>query len=140
MEEVNGELSGLAEEGEIILQARRTLALRRALGHFGGHQSGWRGTANRLEDPTVQKAYLELSENMRNKVLDFLQRKFGNKKRTFLEWFWDTQCEGCGYRIIRDKSFCKSYCKRLKKIIGKVDENERDSLLHQKREKAQETT
>jgi len=115
--EVNGDLCELAKEGEIVMKTRRALALRRAIGHFGGHQSGWRQTAERIENPTVQKAYLEISEKMQKEVTDYLKERERTKgKRTVLEWLWDTKCKGCVYRINRDKDFCKTNCKMYKQI------------------------
>jgi len=126
MKEVNGELSELAKEGEIILKSKRALALRKAIGHFGGHQSGWRTTAERIENPTVQKAYLEISENMMKEVLDFLKNKNKGKRRTFLEWLWDTKCEGCMYRLNRDKEFCETNCKMYRQIKGRLKSRNAD--------------
>jgi len=121
MPEVNGKLHTLAEEGEIVMKAKRALALRRAIGHFGGHMSGIRGTAERIENPTVQTAYLEISENMQKEVMDFLNKRRRTKgRRTLLEYLWDTRCgtgrEGCTYRLNRDKEFCEKNCRMYKKI------------------------
>lgn len=122
MKEVNGELSELAKEGEIILKSKRALALRRAIAHFGGHQTGWRSTAERIENPTVQSAYLDISERMMKEVLDFLKNK-PKGKRSFLEWLWDSKyCQGCSYRLTRDKNFCKTNCKMYKQIKGVKNE------------------
>ena len=117
MPEVNGKLHELAEEGEIIMKAKRALELRRTIGHFAGHQSGWRSTAERIENPTVQTAYLEITENVQKEVMDFLKKRKKTKgKRTFLEWLWDTRCQGCMYRLNRDKEFCTKNCKMYKKL------------------------
>lgn len=117
MPEVNGELHTLAEEGEIIMKAKRALALRRTIGHFAGHQSGWRATAERIENPTVQTAYLDITENMQKEVMDFLKKRKKTKgRRTLLEWLWDTKCQGCMYRINRNKEFCEKNCQMYKKI------------------------
>ena len=118
MKEVNGKLHALAEEGEIILEGKRAKELRRTISHFAGHQSGWRATAERQENPTVQDAYLEITENVRKKVLGFLEKRKKTKgKRTFLEWLWGTECQGCMYHINRDKEFCTKNCQMYKKII-----------------------
>jgi hypothetical protein len=114
-EEVSGELCELVKEGEIIMKTRRALALRRAIGHFGGHQSGWRQTAERIENPVVQKAYLEISENMQKEVTDYLKERERTKgKLTLLELLWDTRCQGCSYRIMRDRNFCEKNCRMYK--------------------------
>jgi hypothetical protein len=117
MPEVNGKLHELAEEGEIIMKAKRALALRRTIGHFAGHQSGWRASAERIENPTVQTAYLEITENVQKEVMNFLKKRQRTKgKRTLLEFLWDTRCKGCIYRINRDKEFCKKNCQMYKKL------------------------
>jgi hypothetical protein len=118
--EVDGELFALAKEGELIVKAKRALQLRRVIGHFGGHQSGWRTSAERIENPTVQKAYLDLSEGVQREVMEYLTNLENAKGRpSFLEWFWDNECEGCTYRIKRDKEWCEKYCKKLRKLRRK---------------------
>ena len=115
--EVNGKLHELAEEGEIVMKAKRALALRRTIGHFAGHQSGWRATAERIENPTVQTAYLEITENIQKEVMDFLKKRRKTKgRRTLLEFLWDTRCQGCMYRLNRDKEFCEKNCSMCKKL------------------------
>jgi hypothetical protein len=115
-DEVNGKLSVLVKEGEIVLDSKRALSVRRVLGHWGGHQSGWRAAADRLENPTVQKAYLEISEDMQKEVTDYLKERDRTKgKLSLLELLWDTRCQGCSYRIRRDRDFCEKNCRMYKK-------------------------
>ncbi len=115
--EVNGKLHELAEEGEIVMKGKRALALRKTIGHFGGHQSGWREAAERIENPIVQRAYIEITENVQRDVMEYLKKRKKTKgRRTLLEWLWDTRCQGCQYQINRNKDFCEKYCKVYKRI------------------------
>jgi hypothetical protein len=122
-DEVNGELSELVKEGEIILKTRRALALRRAIGHFGGHPSGWREAANRLENPTVQKAYLEICEDAQKEVTDYLkERERARGKSTLWERLWKTECKGCSHRILKERDFCERNCRMYAKEKEDLEE------------------
>lgn len=79
-QKLSGDLEKLRTEGDLVLSSKRALEVRRAMSHFGGHESGWRTTGAKLEDEDCRQAYTAISEDVQSKAKDYAKKYMESKK------------------------------------------------------------